>query len=51
MSGMKTAVAPGDVHKFTIVIWLEGDDPDCTNELIGGHMGLEMYMHLIEPDA
>lgn len=51
VSGVQTAVAPGDVHKFTIVIWLEGDDPDCTNELIGGHMGLEMYMHLIEPDA
>lgn len=51
VSGMETSVAPGDVHKFTIVIWLEGDDPDCTNELIGGHMGLEMYMHLIEPDA
>ena len=34
-------VEPGDVHKYTIVIWLEGDDPDCTDELIGGHMGMD----------
>ena len=47
--GLQTEIAPGEMHKFTIVIWLEGDDPDCTNELIGGHMGLEMYMYLVEP--
>ena len=41
-------VAPGDVHKYTIVIWLEGYDPDCTNELIGGHLGFEMNMSLID---
>ena len=33
---------PGDVDKFTIVIWIEGDDPECLNELIGG----QMKMHL-----
>ena len=25
----------GDVDKFTIVIYLEGDDPDCLNDIIG----------------
>lgn len=35
-------VAPQDVHKYTVVIWLEGDDPDCTDELIGGHLGMQM---------
>ncbi len=29
-------VQPGQVEKFTIVIWLEGDDPDCTDEIKGG---------------
>lgn len=33
---------PGDIDKFTIVIYLEGDDPDCVDALIGG----EMQMHL-----
>lgn len=33
---------PGEIDKFTIVIYLEGDDPDCVDALIGG----EMQMHL-----
>ena len=39
--GTKHNIAPEDVHKYTVVIWLEGDDPDCTDELIGGHIGME----------
>lgn len=41
-------IAPQDVHKYTVVIWLEGDDPECVDELIGGHLGLEMNFLLIE---
>lgn len=33
---------PGDRDKFTIVIWLEGDDPDCVDSIIGGELKLEM---------
>ena len=33
---------PGDIDKFTIVIWIEGDDPDCIDELIGGEMKMHM---------
>ena len=39
-------VAPMEVHKYTIVIWLEGDDIDCTDDLIGGHLGLAMQYQL-----
>ena len=46
-SGRETMVAPGELHKYTIVLWLEGDDPDCTDELIGGHIGFEMKFDLI----
>lgn len=35
-------VKQDEVHKYTVVIWLEGDDPDCTNDLIGAHIGLQM---------
>ena len=31
-----------DVDKFTIVIWVEGDDPDCIDDLIGGEMKMHM---------
>lgn len=33
---------PGDVHKYTIVLWLEGKDVDCTNEIIGGEFRAHM---------
>ncbi len=39
---------PQDVHKITAVIWLEGDDPQCTNELIGGHLGMDFFMQIAE---
>lgn len=37
---------PGDIDKFTIVIFIEGDDPDCIDELIGGEM--KMHMDITE---
>lgn len=36
----------GDVDKCTIVIWIEGDDPDCIDDLIGGEM--KMHMEITE---
>lgn len=47
----RTNMAPGSIHKYTVVIWLEGDDPDCTDELIGGHLGLEMDFRLLNEDG
>ena len=35
---------PGDVTKFTVVIWIEGNDPDCIDWLIGGKMRLDMQI-------
>ena len=37
-------VKPGDLDKITVVVWIEGDDPDCTNALIGGHVRLNMKL-------
>jgi hypothetical protein len=45
--GTVLEVPPQETHKYTVVVWLEGDDPDCTNEMIGGHVGMEMKMALI----
>lgn len=36
----------GALDKITVVVWIEGDDPECTNALIGGHARL--HMKLIE---
>ena len=37
---------PGEVDKITIVVYLEGDDPDCIDSLIGGEM--KMHMDITE---
>lgn len=42
----RTQMKPKDIDKFTIVIWLEGDDPDCLNNLIGGE--IKMHMDITE---
>ena len=37
----------GDVQKFTVVVWIEGNDPDCVDWLIGGELKLEMMMQIV----
>lgn len=39
---------PGETDKYTVVIWLEGNDPDCTDQIIGGTMKLGMNFRIIE---
>lgn len=36
----------GEIDKYTIVIYLEGDDPDCIDNIIGGQM--KMHMEITE---
>lgn len=38
---------PLDQTKYTIVIWIEGNDPDCIDELIGGTMKVDMSFNII----
>ena len=44
-------VEENEVHKYTVVIWLEGDDPDCTNDLIGAHIGMEMNFEMLTQEG
>ncbi len=34
-------LAAGEIRKYTIFIWLEGWDPECVNEILGGTIKLE----------
>ena len=36
----------GDIDKYTVVIFLEGDDPECKDPLIGGE--IKMHMQITE---
>lgn len=37
---------PKEKDRITIVVWLEGDDPDCVNAIIGGE--IKMHMNIRE---
>lgn len=48
MSTGTEAFRPGAKDKYTVVIWLEGNDPDCVDDIIGGTMKLEMNFKIVE---
>ncbi|SEL47185.1 hypothetical protein SAMN02910353_02675 [Ruminococcus sp. YRD2003] len=37
-----------DKDKYTVVIWLEGNDPDCVDAIIGGTLKLSMSFKITE---
>jgi len=37
---------PKKKDRFTIVVWIEGDDPECKNDLLGGE--IKMHMDITE---
>ena len=39
---------PKSKDKYTVVIWLEGNDPDCVDDIIGGTMKLGMDFKITE---
>ncbi len=41
---------PDQVIKFTIVSYIEGDDPDCTDDLLGGQIKMSMRFKILEPE-
>ena len=38
--------APGDVCKYTVVIWLEGNDPECIDPILGGEFKIDMKFNV-----
>ena len=39
--------SPGDVTKYTVVIWLEGNDPECLDNILGGEFKIDMSMSIV----
>lgn len=37
----------GEVNKFTVLIWIEGNDPECKDELKGGTMSMDMSIKIV----
>ena len=48
MKNTREGLEPQAKDKYTIVIWLEGNDPDCVDALVGGTMKLGMDFKIVE---
>ncbi len=46
----RTDFEAGDVDKYTVVIWLEGWDPECVDDILGGECKLSMNFKIMEED-
>ena len=41
----RAGLNPNERDKITIVVWLEGDDPECVNAILGGEMKMHMDIY------
>ena len=41
---------PGEIDKYTVVIWLEGNDPECIDNIKGGVVKMSMNFTVLEND-
>ena len=41
---------PGETVKYTIVMWIEGDDPECVDEIRGGFIKLNWFFNVLEEE-
>lgn len=40
--------APQEIRKFLVIIWLEGNDPECTDNIMGGNLKMEMTINIAD---
>ncbi len=40
----------GKVDKYTVVVWLEGEDPECVNDILGGELKMSMDFEVVDPE-
>lgn len=50
MNVLNTGFMPGDVDRYTVVIWLEGNDLECIDSILGGEMKMVMTIGLDRED-
>ncbi len=48
MSQQYDGFAPGAVDKYTVVIWLEGNDPECIDDIKGGQVRMSMHFSIVD---
>ena len=43
--------SPNEIRKFTIIIWLEGEDPDTNDDVLGGQIKFRMTFSIEDEDV
>lgn len=51
MQGEISDFRVNDIAKITVVIWIEGNDPECTDDVLGGEFKVDMTFEVIEDDT
>jgi len=51
MSETYESFGVGDVDKYTVVIWLEGNDPECVDDILGGVVKMSMNFSVTDGTA
>ncbi len=46
--GIVEQMDPGEYDKYTVVAWLEGEDPECLDDIIGGYIEMNMMFEIID---
>ncbi len=49
--GLVKDVPPEGMHKYTVVIWVEGWDPECKDDIFGGYAKFEMNFEYVEDES
>ncbi len=42
----REGIEPGETDKYTIVMWIEGEDPECIDDIRGGYVKLEWFFNI-----
>lgn len=45
-SNTREGIAPGETDKYTIVMWIEGEDPECIDDIRSGYVKLEWFFSI-----
>ncbi len=46
MKDLTEGIKPNDTVKYTIVTWIEGNDPECINDIMGGHVKMQWFFNI-----
>ena len=49
-SNTREGIAPGETDKYTIVMWIEGEDPECLDDIRGGYVKLEWFFGIADEE-